>query len=121
MLRDNPRYYGTISRLLHWGMAVLFAWQFAGMALKLILGRVPLMKFWVGTHPSIGMLLLLLIMVRALWAFVEYRNRPSHGQGRLGQMARLGHRGLYALMFIVPSLALLRQFGNGRGVTFFGL
>jgi len=121
MLRDNPQYYGTVSRVLHWTMAALFAWQFSGMVLKHILGRVPLMAFWVGTHPSVGTLLLMLLMLRAAWALLERNRRPPYQDDRLGRLAALGHTVLYALMFVIPVLALLRMVGSGRGVRLFGV
>lgn len=120
MLRDDPQYYGSVSRLLHWGMALLFLWQFTGMALKLVLGRVPLMAFWVGTHASVGTLLLVLLLLRAAWALVEMRHRPPYERNLLGRLALLGHVALYLLMLVVPTLALLRMIGSGRGVKLFG-
>lgn len=120
-VRDSAQYYGAISRFLHWAMALLFVWQFAGMSLKMLLGRVPLMAFWVGTHASVGTLLLVLFLARAVWAFVELRHRPPYHAGLIGRLAAFGHMGLYGLMFVVPAVALLRLFGSGRGVRLFGL
>ena len=121
MIATGATRYGTVARWLHWGMALLLTWQLVGMILKNVLGRVPLMKFWVGTHPSIGTLLLALLIIRALWAVVEWRNRPPQPQGLVGVSARIGHAMLYLLMFIIPALALLRMIGGGRGVTLFGV
>ena len=120
-LNDTPRYYGLVSRTLHWAMAALFLWQFGGMALKSVVGRGPLMKFWVGSHGSVGTLLLTLLIARAIWAFVEHRRRPPYPAGLLGRAARLGHLALYTLMLVVPSLALLRAFGSGKGMSVFGI
>lgn len=120
-LKDTPLAYGTVSRVLHWGMALLFAWQFTGMALKLALGRMPLVSFFVGTHASVGSLLLLLVLLRAVWALVQRPQRPPHQSGFVGQLALLGHLGLYLLMIVVPALALLRGFGSGKGVRLFGV
>lgn len=118
---DTATRYGAISRLLHWAMALLFLWQFTGMLLKLVLGRVPLMKFWVGTHASVGTLLLILLALRLIWALAQRGNRPPYGAGHLGRLAALGHGLLYLLMLVVPALALLRSFGSGRPVELFGL
>lgn len=121
MLRDSATHYGLVSRALHWAVAALLAWQFTGMVLKYILGRVPLMAFWVGSHPSVGTLLLVLILARVSWALVQRRQRPPYHAGTLGRLAAAGHAVLYALMLAVPALALLRQFGTGRGVRLFGV
>lgn len=121
MMKDGPDRYGAVSRFLHWAMAALFLWQFTGMVLKEILGRVPLTAFWVGTHPSVGTALWLLILIRVGWAVAQSPSRPVYQQGLVGGLARAGHVMLYALMLIVPSLGLLRLFGSGKPVRLFGV
>lgn len=119
--RDTPVRFGTVSRMLHWTMVLLFVWQFGGMLLKDILGRGPVSAFWVGTHSSVGTLLLVLLMIRAIWALASLRRRPGYHNGFLGLAAILGHLALYSLMLIVPALALMRAFGSGKGVRLFGV
>ena len=65
--RDDGFRYGAVTRGLHWVMALLLAWQFAGMAVKEIVGKAAITAFWVGTHKGIGVILLTLIVARALW------------------------------------------------------
>lgn len=120
-LSDTALRYGAVSRALHWGMALLFAWQFLGMGLRAALGRVPLVGFFVGTHVTVGLLILALAVLRLLWALANRRHRPPYDAGALGLAARLGHGALYALMLVVPALALLRLYGSGRGYAPFGL
>lgn len=119
--RDTPQRYGLVSRVLHWGMALLFLWQFAGMAVRLTVGRSPLTAVMVGSHAGIGTLLFLLLLLRAAWALGQRRRRPPQGPGLGGRAARLGHLALYALMLVVPLLALLRHYGSGRAFAPFGL
>ncbi|GAA4000337.1 cytochrome b [Comamonas faecalis] len=120
--RDTPQRFGRTSRWLHWGMALLFLWQFAGMAAKVTLGRDDAFaKFMVGTHAHLGLLLLLLVLVRGAWGLMNWQSRPGHAGGWLGMAARWGHGSLYALMVLVPSLALLRMLGNDRPFTWLGL
>lgn len=118
---DSPQRYGLITRLLHWGMAALFAWQFLGMGVKLVLGRHALTAFWVGTHKPVGTLLMLLILVRGLWGLSQWRQRPPHPRTLVGRAAVAGHALLYALMFYVPAVALLREYGSGRGFAPWGI
>jgi cytochrome b561 len=118
--RDTPAQYGLVTRLLHWGMALILLWQFTGMILRLLLGRTPLMAFWVGSHQSVGTVLLALILLRLGWAWLNRGRRPAPDRGPVGRAARLGHGLLYALLLVVPCLAFLRAFGNGRGYAFFG-
>lgn len=121
MLEDNIQRYGWMSRLLHWSMALLFAWQFLGMICKILLGKVPLVSFMVGTHGPVGFLLMVLIVLRLLWSLSQRGRRPTYAPGVSGMLAQWGHVALYALMVAVPMLALLRQYGSGRGFTLWGL
>lgn len=120
-MRDDGTRYGLVSRGLHWAMAALFLWQFAGMIVKSLLGKGPLTGFWVGTHASVGVTLLALMLIRVAWALGQRAHRPPYHQGMVGHLAKLGHGALYALMFVVPALALLRMVGSGKPVRLFGL
>lgn len=119
--RDNGLTYGKITRLLHWSMAAIFAWQFLGMGLKLALGRTPIVSFFVGTHASLGLVLMFLAVLRAIWGLLNLRNRPMQEAGLIGTAAHLGHLALYALILCVPLLAILRAYGSQRGAGFFGV
>jgi cytochrome b561 len=120
-LRDTPEKYGLVTRTLHWSMAALFAWQFLGMGLDAVAEDSGAAKFFKGTHSVFGALLFLLVAIRAVWALANRAGRPAHGAGRLGRAALAGHLALYALMIVVPALALLRSYGSGRGLNVFGL
>lgn len=120
--RDNPRRYGHVSRTLHWAMALLLGWQFAGMVAKVTLGReAALTGLLSGAHMHVGLLLLVLAVVRALWGLSQRPHRPPHTRGLWGVAAWLGHTALYLLMLAVPALAALRMWGNDRAFTWLGL
>lgn len=121
MMNDTPERYGRVSRLFHWAVAALILWQLGGMVLKTILGRTPLMAFWVGSHQSVGVLVFVLILLRAGWALRQRRRRPAHGGGWIGRAATAGHGALYLLMLVVPTLAVLRMIGSGRPVVLWGV
>ena len=72
---DTPERYGLITRTLHWGMALILAWQFLGMILRQLLGRTPLVSTIAGTHSSVGTLLFALIVIRLLWGLMNRINR----------------------------------------------
>ncbi|MDJ0389694.1 cytochrome b [Roseomonas sp. E05] len=118
---DTPSRYGLVSRVLHWGMALLFAWQFAGMVVRITVGRSPLTAFMVGSHGGVGVLLFLLVLLRGGWSLLNRGRRPHYERGLPGLAARLGHLALYGLMVTVPALALLRQYGSGRAFAPFGI
>jgi cytochrome b561 len=120
--RDTPQRFGFISRGLHWAMALLLAWQFAGMVAKVTLGKdAALTSVLAAAHAHVGLLLLVLAAARCLWGWANKGRRPRHGAGVIGVAAWLGHLALYALMLVVPFLAMLRMLGNNRPFNWFGV
>lgn len=115
-LGDNSTRYGTISRLLHWSMALLLLIQFASALVHLLAEDARDNLLW-AAHKPLGFLLLALVAVRVLWALANHARRPASVSG----MATLGHLGLYALAVAVAALALARQYGSGRSFEPFGL
>ena len=119
--RDTPYRFGRLTRWLHWSMAALLGWQFLGLGLKEVLGRGHVLTDLVApSHSHIGLLLLVLVVVRALWGLTQLGRRPS-SPGVIGVAAWLGHSLLYLLMLAVPLLATLRMLGNTRPFAWFGV
>jgi len=119
--RDTPHAYGAVSRAFHWSMALLFIWQFTGILIGVVADKTPIADFFGSTHKSIGLVLLILVCLRGLWGLLNLRNRPGHQPTFLGRAATMGHAALYLLMFVVPALAMLRQYGSGRAFAPFGI
>lgn len=118
---DTSRRYGRISRFLHWSMVLLLAWQFLTMTLRWLLDWHPRDSWMLGTHAHVGFTLWLLLFLRGAWALTNLRRRPSYGRGLLARGAGAGHLALYVLMLVVPTLALIRQYGSGKGFDWFSL
>lgn len=114
---DTHIRYGVMSRLLHWGMALLFAWQFTSATAHWLFPDTPFEAFFWSTHYPVGVLLLTLVILRAIWALVNASLRPPS----LSFMAMLGHLALYSLMIAVPTIAIIRQYGSGRSLEVFGI
>ncbi|MEQ5803504.1 cytochrome b [Halomonas sp. H10-9-1] len=110
-------YYGRFSRLLHWGMAALFAVQFITAITRFAFPDTALEEAVWGAHKPLGALLMALIVLRLVWAVVDRARRPAS----VNLAARLGHLALYVLMAVVPLVALLRQYGSGRAFAPFGI
>jgi len=119
-LSDSPMRYGVISRVLHWGMAALFAAQFLSAAAHWALPRENALReaLW-SYHSDLGATLFLLVMVRGIWGLVNIPNRPKHS-GTMGLAATAGHIGLYGLMVIVPASRILAAAGGTRGYSYLG-
>lgn len=120
MKNDSKERYGSVSRWLHWGMAVLIGWQM----LKFF-DRIDDGEHWVGQtlvswHVSIGSLLLLLIALRLLWALSQRGQRPEQDPAT-ALLVHAGHGLLYLGMLLMPLTGLMILFGNGYGLTVFGI
>lgn len=120
-LWDSPERYGAISRILHWGMAVLFLAQFASAAARLALPRENELRqaLW-SYHQDLGVTLFLFVLVRGLWGLMNLARRPPH-PGFLGRAAVAGHGAIYALMVVVPSVRILAAAGRERGLSYLGM
>jgi len=118
---DNPHRYGLVSRVLHWGMAILFAAQFLSAAAHWALPRENALRetLW-SYHITLGTTLFLLVLIRGVWGLVNLKRRPSHS-GPMGTAASAGQALIYALMIIVPGVRILASAGSTRGLSYLGL
>ena len=121
-LMDQRSRYGTVTRTLHWGMAVLFLAQFLSAAARALLPRENEIReiLW-SYHVDLGVTLFALILVRGAWGLANLAKRPPHDKNFIGRAAVIGHFTLYALMFAVPATRLLASAGSERGLSYFGL
>nr|WP_084165935.1 cytochrome b [Conchiformibius kuhniae]UOP05641.1 cytochrome b [Conchiformibius kuhniae] len=107
MQPDSRQRYGSVSRFLHWTMAVLFGFMlFTAAAWNYDEDYFSL----VGYHKSAGFVLMVLALLRVAWALGNRTRRPRSHVG-----AHIGHGVLYVLMLAVPAVALMRQYGSARG------
>ena len=120
MKGDSRNRYGSISRAFHWGMAFFILWQ-----VMKFFDRINDGEHWVGEtlvpwHISIGSLLLLLVVLRIIWAGSQKNNRPVQDPAT-ATMVKLGHFLLYAAMLLMPITGALYMVGNGYGWAPFGI
>ena len=116
-IKDDNERYGKVSRLLHWGMALLILWQFLSAGARFFFDETAVEAFFWPTHKPVGVLILVLAVIRAIWAVVNMTNRPK----ALTLVSKLGHISLYLLLLAIPIVALLRQYGSGRSFEPFGI
>lgn len=117
LIQDTQQGYGFVSRCFHWLMALALLWQCATVVTRVVLEDSPLDAFLWATHKPLGFLLMLLILLRGLWALIGLSRRPVS----INLLAKYAHIALYLLMAVVPFLALLRQYGSGRAFEPFGI
>jgi cytochrome b561 len=119
---NSKEAYGILAQVLHWCVAIFVLIQIAlglyAASLPLSLARLQ----WLATHKSIGLSLLVLVLLRALW---RWRDPPPALPDAMPlweqRAALLMHAGLY----IVPVLAIvagwLHASATGLSVNWFGL
>ncbi|AIL62285.1 cytochrome b [Pseudomonas alkylphenolica] len=119
-MQDSAHRYGGITRLLHWTMALLIGLQFFKLG-----DRIDDGEHWIGQtivpwHISFGGLLLVLIVLRLLWALGQRQQRPQP-VGSPALLVKAGHGLLYACMLLMPITGVLVMLGNGYGLKVFGV
>lgn len=106
MQKDTLERYGTISRLLHWFTVLGYAFiVYTVIAWNINEDNLGL----IGVHQSIGFLLLILTILRIIWAIRNRGTRP-----RNSALAHAGHGMIYLLILTVPLIGILRQYGGAR-------
>src|SRR5690554_3471721 len=119
-MHDTSTRYGTVTRALHALIGGLILLQLLAAGAKRLLGNEnPISSLLSPHHGDIGIVLLALVIVRICWAISQRAERPQPTENEL--LVKVGHYGLYALMFLVPLFGLMIAFGGGRGVDLFGL
>src|SRR5690606_2536051 len=112
--------FGRLTRWLHWGMAILIIWQFLKLGDRSNDGEHWIVQTLVPWHISIGVALLVLAVVRVLWALKQRPNRPQH-VGSTAPLVKAGHFLLYVVMLLLPITGVLLMVGNGYGLEAFGI
>ena len=118
MWLDTPKHYGLISRTLHWTMAYLLIWQFVVILTWRLFGDTELVRTVTSLgpgHGTVGLLVIVLVVIRAIWWTVNRNRRPVQSTSVTGRSAAVVHASFYLLMFSIPALALLRAYGSGKG------
>ena len=123
MLRNTVAHYGTIARLLHWGMAGLIILSIVAVELHEFFPkgsdpRAALMS----VHFQVGVVVLLLIWVRIIAIFSD-RAPPITPVPPLWQhiAAKLMHLALYLTMIALPILGIVMQQAGDKTVALLGM
>ncbi|MDO5103892.1 MAG: cytochrome b [Lautropia sp.] len=111
MTPDTPKHYGSVSRFFHWTMAAGFGFMLFTALAWTFAEDEPWTKGLMYYHKSVGFTLMVLVVLRCIWAVLHHAKRPPSDS----LLASLGHLALYALMIAVPLTALIRQYGAARG------
>lgn len=120
MIQDSSKSYGSITKIFHWSLAILFIHQFLKVFERINDGENIVSLLLPSWHGSIGNILFILVIFRIIWSISQSNNRKKeheHGQG----MVKLGHFMLYIFMLLTPLSAMFLMIGKGRGLNIFGV
>lgn len=120
MINDTKVRYGSVSKTFHWLMAVLIGWQLLKFGDRILEGEHWIGQTLVPWHVSIGVLLLILIVLRIIWAASQRPHRPQHDPAT-AKLVKAGHGLLYAGMLLMPITGIMVMLGGGYGITAFGI
>lgn len=120
--RNTAERWGTIARLLHWGIAALILLL---MIVGMIMGEMENSpeKFMVYTyHKSFGLLALALVICRIVWRLADPRPPlPATTPKAQVLLAELVHWALYGLMIAVPFSGYAAHSLRGFPLNLFGV
>ena len=120
MINDSKERYGSVSKILHWLMAVLIGWQLLKFGDRITEGEHWIGQTLVPWHVSIGTLILGLIVLRILWVISQRQHRPRQNPAT-ALLVKVGHGLLYAGMLLMPITGVMVMLGGGHGLSAFGV
>ncbi|OSQ48314.1 cytochrome b [Thalassospira alkalitolerans] len=120
-LRSTQTGFGSVTKAVHWLMAILFATMFAiGWYMDLLpLGMEKLV--WISRHKSIGVTILLLAILRIVWRLAEQTPTALGDVAWEHRAAKAAHLALYAVMLAMPLSGWLMSSAANYSVSVFGL
>lgn len=122
-LRNTDQNYGVIPKCLHWLTVVLVgvAWGLGTFGDDLPRGAARSAGLYI--HISAGLAILILLVIRLVWRFVDRLPPPEKTPFGIGSefIGKLTHYALYLLLAGVPLLGIVLQFARGDALPVFGL
>ncbi|MFN3235291.1 MAG: cytochrome b [Gammaproteobacteria bacterium] len=113
--------YGTLAKAFHWLTFLL-------VVTLLIVGYLmddfdgAIRPFMYTTHKLFGLLLLLLMALRIIWALANPKPKLPKGTSYLEKFAEhFVHGAMYLLLFIMPLAGWFMSTAAGKAPTFYGL
>ncbi len=119
--RSNDRQWGSVSKFLHWIIALAILCNGA-FGLLMDLASSPMQKInWLAVHKSIGLTVLALVLLRILWRWGD--GRPAEEPGPKWQMltARIVHGVLYVVILAIPLTGWWFNSVSGKPLQWFKL
>ena len=113
--------YDTITQAIHWLTLIAVAGVFVSGQVMGDMPRGPAKSQLIGTHISVGLLVMLLTTLRLARRVAMPQPSPIPGSPVVQMAARAMHLTLYLLLALVPIVGMAMVWAKGRDVGFFGL
>lgn len=114
--------YGTTAKTLHWLVLALLIVQYALAWTMPGIHRGTQPETLINLHLSVGVVILLVVIVRAVWRLSHAAPPPPTGLPAWQLLAsRVTHGLLYLLLFAIPLLGWLNASARGWTITLFGV
>ncbi|WP_221799808.1 cytochrome b [Oceanobacter mangrovi] len=118
-MTSDIRNYNLVSKLFHWGSAVLILGMIVvGLMMEDMEG--PEKFELMGLHKSFGALLLFIVIARILNRFLNPVDDLPEMTAKNIKLAKMGHGLLYLCMLIMPISGILMSQSGGHAVSMFG-
>ena len=120
--RNSANYWGVISRLFHWVMAICILFM-AGLGITMINVRLSPMKLEMFLlHKSLGILLLAAVIARMMWRLLNPTpNLPDSMSRFEKRFARFTHVWMYLLLIAIPVSGWVINSAANFPLRWFGL
>ncbi|MEK6746891.1 MAG: cytochrome b [Pseudomonadota bacterium] len=120
--KNTLQTYGVVAKSFHWLMAVLIIVLLAvGLIMTGMENSPDKFKLY-GMHKAFGIVVLFLASLRLGWKILDVSPLLPDSLGKMAKLgAKLGHFGLYVLMFAMPITGWLMSSAAGFPVSVFGM
>ena len=124
---NSNDHYGSLTKIFHWIVVILFAFQFAAGYTMLSLGKGETALgysggVWFSWHKSVGLIVLAFAVARLINR--TFTSLPDWAPGLSPAERRIipkYEKLLYLVMFFMPISGYIYVMAGGYGVNFFGM
>lgn len=121
-LRNTKDAYGSVAKFLHWLIALLVIVMLIGGISLSYIPQGSFRSLLVQMHKSTGVTILILMVLRLLWRWVNpYPTLPSAMNAAEKMLARAAHLLFYILLIIMPLTGIVMSMAAGYPVPFWGI
>ncbi|HEY0720510.1 MAG TPA: cytochrome b [Gammaproteobacteria bacterium] len=123
MLKNSTENYGSLSKVIHWLMAILIVMLLAvGFYMTGLDKEDPARGQIYGMHKAFGTLALIMVVIRVVWLRISAAPAlPAVFTPKEKRLVSSIKGVLYLLMFLAPISGYVMSSAAGRATSFFGL